>query len=216
MKKLIAYDLDGTLANTREDIVRGVRYVLEKMSAPILEGDEIIGYVGSGLHELMARSLKTADEKVIEKGAKHYRSHYAQHMMDHTLLYPDALKVLDYFRGKVQAVITNKPNPFTVQMLKSLGVSGFFGYVVASNDGFPKKPDPASFLHILEKEGFSPADALFIGDSAVDIQTGRAAGVETVVLAHGFTTANELQSLSPDYMAAGFEELLSLARAHNW
>lgn len=216
MKKLIAYDLDGTLANTRDDIVLAVQYMLDRMQSPRLDGDEIISYVGSGLHELVKHSLRTEDSKKIEQGAKYYRAHYGEHMMEHTVLYPDTLAMLEYFGSRTQAVITNKPNPFTLRMLEALGVRPFFKYVIASNDGYPKKPDPTSFRDIMAKEGIAPQEALYVGDSTVDIATGRAAGVETVILTHGFNSLDQLQSAKPDHLASGFADILELARRHGW
>lgn len=216
MKKLIAYDLDGTLADTREDIVLAVQHMLSELEAPARSPQEIISYVGSGLHELVRKSLGSDDMKMIEAGSKIYKTHYGKHMMDHTLLYPGASDVLKYFDGRVQAVITNKPDPFTRRMLEALGVLSCFKYVIPGNGRFPKKPDPASLFHIMKSEGIEPAEALFVGDSVVDLETGRAASVQTVILTHGFNDPNELKSRSPDFLAGGFDELLNISKTNHW
>lgn len=216
MKKLIAYDLDGTLADTRLDIVHSVRHMLSVMEAPPLEASEIETCVGRGLHHLIRSTLKTEEPKRVERGAKIFREHYAQHMLDHTRLFDGAREVLEHFRGRKQAVLTNKPNPFSDLMLEGLGVRAYFVSVIAGDPGRPKKPDPAGFQELLAREGLDPREALYIGDSPVDIETGRRASVETVVITHGFTGENELKSLSPDHLVRSFGELLEKARALGW
>jgi phosphoglycolate phosphatase len=216
MKKLIIYDLDGTLVDTREDIFRGVNHMLKELGRPPISNDEIAGYVGHGLYHLMKKSIQSNDEKMIEKGSKIYRKYYAEHMMDHSCLYPGVLEILDYFAGKKQAVITNKPNPFTVDMLEALGISKYFVEIVAGDSDYPKKPDPAAVLAMMKTEEASADETLFIGDSEIDVQTARNAGVETVVLSHGFTDRSELESAAPLAIVENFDELLRLAKKKGW
>lgn len=216
MKRLIIYDLDGTLVDTREDIAHAVNHMLKEMAHKPLPQATIEKHVGRGLHHLVANCLGTRDSKPVEKGARLYRQYYAEHMMDHTQLYPGALDMLNYFKDRLQAVITNKPNPFTEQMLKALGVAKYFSDIVAGDTDFPKKPDPSAVLFILQREKIKSDEALFIGDSLVDIETGRNAGIETVVTCHGFTCEEELQSANPHAVVRDFKELLELIKKKGW
>jgi len=176
MKSLIIYDLDGTLVDTREDIARAANHMLEQMGRRRMATEEVCRQVGRGLFALIQGCLETEDPEALSKGAKIYRDYYARHMLDSSRLYPGALEILDYFKDRKQAVITNKPNPFSYELLK----------------------------------------ALFVGDSRVDIETGRNAGVETVVLTHGFGTLDELQSASTAGIFNSFHELLQAARKKGW
>ncbi len=214
--KLLIYDLDGTLVNTREDIVRAANHMLQQMGQSGISAEEVSSYVGKGLYFLIKGCLKTEDAKKIEKGSKIYRDHYAAHMMDHSSLYPGAREILEYFKNKKQAVITNKPNPFSYQMLKALGVADYFVEIVAGDSDYPKKPDPGAVLAMMQKENVLPGETVFIGDSAIDIQTGRNAGIKTVVVTHGFSGEDELKLARPDAMVRDFSELLELARKENW
>ena len=216
MKKFIIYDLDGTLVDTREDIARAVNHMLKAMGQPPMEQKTIEKYVGRGLHYLIQHCLQIKDAKQVEKGAKVYRKHYGEHMLDHTDLYPETLKVLDHFKPVKQAVITNKPNPFTCDILKALKVIDYFAEVVAGDSEYPKKPDPTSVQTLMKREGILPQEALFIGDSPIDIETARNAGIETVVITHGFTGEDELKCAAPDHMVQSFSELLALIRAKGW
>lgn len=216
MKKIVFYDLDGTLVDTREDIVLSVRHMLREMSAPPMQPAEIQRYVGRGLYHLVSNCLKTADGKTIEKAGKIYRKFYGEHMLDNSALYPDAKAVLEYFSDRKQAVITNKPNPFAKDMLAHLGVAELFTDIIAGDAEYPKKPDPSSILALLKREKIPAAAALFIGDSLVDIETARNAGIEIAVVLHGFNTEDELQLGRPDLMARDFRELRSKIQNKGW
>ena len=216
MKKLILYDLDGTLADTRRDIINGVRHALKTLNGPELTDDEIKDCVGTGLHALIRDVFRTQDEALADKGAKLYREHYKKHMLDHTTLYPGAREFLKYFKDRKQAVITNKPDPFSSQILEALGVAGYFIAILVGDNGLPFKPDPAAVRHLMEKTGAATEEVLFVGDSPIDIQAARNAGVEIVTLSHGFASESTLSEAKPDYIVRNFEELLGLAREKGW
>ncbi len=216
MKKLILYDLDGTLADTRRDIINGVRYALGILKGPELTDDEIKDCVGTGLHALIRQVFRTDDEKLADRGAKLYREHYKKHMLDHTYLYPGARDFLDHFKERKQAVITNKPNPFSSQILAALGVADYFIAILAGDNGLPFKPDPAAVHHLMEQTGAGEEEVLFVGDSPIDIQAARNAGVEIVTLSHGFAKEQTLREAKPDHLVRDFKELLVLAREKQW
>lgn len=216
MKKLILYDLDGTLADTRRDIINGVRYALRTLQGPELTDDEIKDCVGAGLHELIRKVFRTDDEKLADRGSKLYREHYKKHMLDHTHLYAGARECLEYFKDRKQAVITNKPNPFSSQILEALGVAHYFIAILAGDNGLPFKPDPAAIHHLMEETGATEEETLFVGDSPVDIQAARNGGVEVVTLSHGFASEPVLREAKPDHIVRDFAEFLELARRQQW
>ena len=108
-KKLIGYDLDGTLIDTRKDLIMGVRYMLKEMGKPILTDKAIEYCVGEGLLQLVAMTLGETEPKIVEKAARILRKYYKAHLLDYTKLYPQAQTVLDRFSDRIQVVITNKP-----------------------------------------------------------------------------------------------------------
>ncbi len=216
MKKLIIYDLDGTLVDTRQDIINGVRYALEVLKGPALTDDEIKACVGTGLHSLIRQVFRTDDEKLGDKGAKLYREHYRKHMLDHSKLYPGAVDCLKYFKARTQAVVTNKPDPFSSEILSALGVAEYFIAILTGDKGLPFKPDPAAIHHLMERAQAVPEEVLFIGDSPIDITAARNGGVEIVTLTHGFTPENILRDAKPDHIVHDFPELLKLAKEKGW
>lgn len=216
MKRLITYDLDGTLVDTGEDIAMAANHMLARLSAPAFSLREIGRFVGYGLHHLVKNCLATTDMKRIEKGANIFRGYYRDHMLDHTRLYPGARKVLEYFKDRTQVVITNKPDPFSTDILCALGVADYFTQIVAGDSRFPKKPDPAAVLSLMEAGHVVPAEVLLVGDSRIDIETGRRAGVHTAIVTHGFETEDELKSSAPDSLFKDFRGLLEHAKEAGW
>ncbi len=216
MKRLIVYDLDGTLVDTLEDITRAVNHMAQQFDAPALAADEVRRFVGHGLHQLVKSCLKTDDPRRIERGAKIYRAYYADHLVDHSRLYPGVREVLEHFKGRTQVVVTNKPNPFSRDILHALDVERYFWNVIAGDEEYPKKPDPTAVRSLMDQAGVSPNDTLLIGDSPIDVQTGRSAGVVTVGVLHGFADATDLSAAAPDALVRDFTELLRVANQQAW
>lgn len=210
------YDLDGTLVDTRRDIAEAANHMRSRMGLPPMPEKEICGYVGLGLKSLVEGCLGTADPASVEKGTKTYRAYYSEHLLDHTSLYSGAREVLEHFRPRRQAVITNKPDPYSRKILEALGVAGYFFEIVAGDSRYPKKPDPTSLLALMRGEGAPASGTLFVGDSPIDVETASKAGVPTVALAQGFTDREELKSAGPDYLVEDFGDLLRMAKEKAW
>ncbi len=215
-KKLVIYDLDGTLVDTREDIARSANFMRCQLGLPELPAETVCAYVGLGLARLVESSLQSSDPELLERGARIYRAHYAEHLLDKSRLYPDVIEALDYFKDCAQVVITNKPEPYSSRILKELGVSGRFLDIVAGDEVYPKKPSPESTRAMMHRFSAFPGEAIFIGDSPVDVQTGLAAGIEIVGMAQGFVPKEELEKAGPHYLVDHFKELLRIAKKNGW
>lgn len=217
MKRLILYDLDGTLVDTLQDITVAANYMLAELRLPALTPDEVKPFVGRGVRELIARCLDTDVSDEIDRGLRIYRAHYGQHLMDHSRLYPGAREVLEHFTPpRAQGVVTNKPNPYSTQLLQGLGVAGYFLDIIGGEGAYPRKPDPAGIQALMSRAGAAPGETVFIGDSIIDVETGRRAGVMTVAVGHGLTDRRELRAAQPEHLVADFSELLALARQEGW
>lgn len=216
LPKLLFYDLDGTLVDTREDIARAANHMLSQMGSPELTHDEIASFVGRGVYQLISGCLKSDDPKRVEKGTKIYRDYYSKHMLDHSRLFPGALEMLEQFKDRKQVVLTNKPNPFSRDILKALGVAGYFEDIIAGDSVYPKKPAPDAVFAMNEKFGIAKENGLFIGDSLVDIETARNAGIRIAVITHGFSSREELQSAAPDLVTENFTQLVKEIIQRKW
>jgi phosphoglycolate phosphatase len=216
MKRLIIYDLDGTLVDTLQDLAAAVNHMLRICQAPPLTLREVRGCVGRGVRELVRRSLQTDEPKRLDDGVKVFLAYYERHLLDQTRLYPGAREVLEHFKDRRQAVLTNKPNPFSRDILEALGVAPYLFELVAGDTEFPKKPDPSAVLALMRVAEASAEETLMVGDSPIDVETGRAAGVFTVCALHGLSDEAELAAANPDLLVKDFGDLLSAATQHEW
>ena len=211
MKRLIVYDLDGTLVDTLGDITEAANHMLRQLARAEVPAAEIRRAIGGGVQELVKRCLNTEDARAIEDGVGVFRAYYRSHLVERSRLYPGARAMLDHFKGRRQAVLTNKPASLSLEILRALSVGEYFCEVIGGESSFPKKPHPAALRALMEHAGVTPDDTLLIGDSPIDVSTGRNAGVLTIVVTHGFSDEAELREASPDALVSHFNGLLEYA-----
>jgi phosphoglycolate phosphatase len=203
--QLVIFDLDGTLIDSRLDLVHSVNATLRHMKRSELPDDVIASYVGDGAPALIQRALgKEADnEKLVRSGLEYFLAYYREHKLDHTHLYegiPQALAALQNSgngQPRKMAVLTNKPVHPSRAIVEALGLSNFFARVYGGNSFPTKKPDPEGAQTILRELCAEPQKALIVGDSGVDIRTGRNAGTWTCGVSYGFAP-HTLRHTPPD------------------
>lgn len=215
-KRLIVYDLDGTLVDTAEDITEAINAMLTQLSISALSRDQIRRHVGRGLHDLVGRCLHTKDPAMLERGLRAFVEHYGAHMTDHSRLYPGVRETLEHFKSRTQIIFTNKPNPYAADLMAKLGVGGYFQDILAGVPTAPRKPDPAALQALMRRLSVKPEEALLVGDSVIDAQTGRNAGILTVILGQGFEDRVALKAAKPDVMVDDVQTFLKMAKARGW
>jgi len=192
--KLVIFDLDGTLIDSRLDLVHSVNAALRHIGRPELPDDVIASYVGDGAPILIQRALGgvAADEALIRKGLEFFLAYYREHKLDHTTVYEgvtDALAAVQQTRNgapRKLAVLSNKPVNPSRAIVEALGLAPFFGQIYGGNSFSTKKPQPEGARRLLEENGVRAEEAVIVGDSGVDIATGRNAGLWTIGVAYGF------------------------------
>lgn len=211
MIHLLIYDLDGTLIDSRRDIADALNWTLKELSLEELPLERVSSFVGNGVKNLMQRALeesaRTDTLPSLDRSIKLFRKRYGEHLLDQTQLYPSARKVLEFFKDRKQAVFTNKPEDFSLKILKGLGIEAYFFRVVGGDRAFPKKPAPDAVHEILREAHVLPEEALLVGDSATDVETGRNSGVKTVAVTYGFGSRAEIDWAKPDFVLNDLEEL---------
>jgi phosphoglycolate phosphatase len=192
----VIFDLDGTLLDTLADIGDSVNRMLAEYGFPGHATDDYRRFIGNGLPKLVARALPTADrsEETIGACVKRAREIYWENWNRKTRPYDGIVDLLDALEERKipKAVLSNKPHDFTVRYVRSYFKQWGFNIVKGYNDDFPAKPDPAAALDIARRIGLPPAACLFVGDSAVDMQTALSAGMHAVGVAWGFRGGREL------------------------
>ena len=205
--RLLVFDLDGTLVDSKQDLALSVNAMLREMGLAPLPLDLIASYVGQGVTLLVHRSLGThATSDNVEKGLAFFLTYYRDHMLDHTAPYPGVAEALEKLCGLKMAVLTNKPVIFSREMLTRLGFASYFAYIYGGNSFPRKKPDPMGLYKLMEDLQISARETLMVGDSDTDVLTGRNAGAWTCGVTYGFG-AHTLQRISPDLVIDDMREL---------
>jgi phosphoglycolate phosphatase len=226
--RFLIFDLDGTLIDSRLDLIHSVNAMLRHFGRPELDGEVIASYVGDGAPALVRRALEgrtaDADPNAVERDDVFFRSaleyflgYYRLHKLDHTTVYegvPETLAALAQASDGTQrlmAVLSNKPVNPSRDIVVAMGLGEFFVRIYGGNSFPTKKPDPHGVRALLEETGVAPADALMIGDSSIDVQTGRNAGLWTCGVTYGFAPLS-LEAVAPDVLIEKPSELAELFR----
>jgi len=213
--EVVAFDLDGTLADTAPDLAAALNHVLAALGQPQVDPDSVRHLVGHGARALLRKAL--GDEDLVERGLPLYLEHYAANICVGTRCYPALEPAMDALiaRGVKLAICTNKPERLTHLLVDALGWSGRFAAIIGADTLPVRKPDPRPLREAIARAGGDGA-AAFVGDSITDAETARAAGVPFVAVSFGFSDrpVNELgaDAVIDDY-AELIEALKGLPRA---
>ena len=214
----VIFDLDGTLLDTIEDLADSMNHVLLENALPTHPVDAYFHFIGNGMAKLVERalpdSIRSNGEQVVNF-TEAFRIAYDARWNRKSKPYPGIPEVLDSLvaAGIPMAICSNKPDPFTQKCVAELLPRWKFDCVLGQSDAFPRKPDPSSTLHITKTLGIAPAEAWFIGDSGVDMQTASAAGAQAVGVLWGFRSESELRENGASHIVttpAELQELLSV------
>ena len=213
--KLLIFDLDGTLVDSRIDLVNSVNAMLRSFRRPELPADVIATYVGDGAPMLVRRALgDPQDEGFVKQALEFFLGYYRVHKLDNTHVYPGvnaallAARKADAFERRM-AVLSNKPVNPSRQIVEALGLASFFTQIYGGNSFSTKKPDPEGANKIVAESGVQPEEAMMIGDSAIDVITGQNAGMYTCGVTYGFAP-HTLEDAPPDVVLDTPQELAEL------
>jgi len=209
MHDLLIFDLDGTLIDSKEDLVNSVNAMLIARGREPLPHDIVASYVGNGAPMLVRRALPGASEEELSTALQFFLDYYRAHMLDSTALYPGVREALDRLhRERVpMAILTNKPVRFSVQLIAGLGLSGHFFQIYGGNSFPEKKPHPVGIERLIAESGATRDRTVMVGDSAVDVRTARAALVQACGVSWGFQPQTFAEA-PPDFVV---DDLRSLA-----
>jgi len=214
--KLLIFDLDGTLIDSRLDLSASVNAMLAHFGRPQLPCDVVASYVGDGAPMLVRRALgDPEDEGFFTAGLNFFLNYYREHKLDHTYVYDgvfEALRQLAASRNGAaaprMAILTNKPVRPSREIVQALGLGEFFFQIYGGNSFATKKPDPAGVKALLTETGTRPEETAIVGDSDIDILTGRNAGLWTCGVAYGFAP-HTLEAAPPDVLVQKPAELVA-------
>lgn len=214
MKKIVVFDLDGTLVNSIYDLADCVNMALTNAGLPQNSLKEYYTFVGNGIENLIRVSMREQGDndelyKIIRKD---FDALYEKHCNDKTVAYDGVVQLLSDLKekGYVTAVLSNKAHRFVGTILEKCFPSHTFDAAWGQQDGIKRKPDGEGVEKLLELLGYSKEDCVYIGDSDVDVITAKNAGVDMIGVLWGFRGEEELRHTGAKYIASDAEELLRL------
>ncbi len=199
MKKLLIFDLDGTLGDTLFTLTESMNSVLSEFSFPLVDNAHICRSIGNGMLMLCRRCIPAEhynDENVYLPFQEKYKEAYARNYLDIDEPYEGLIEVIAELksRGYAVASLSNKPHRYTVDIVEKLFGKGTFADVRGMIEGVPAKPDPTSFLDIAAKLGFTAENTIMIGDSEPDINVANNAGADCIAVTWGYRTREQLEA----------------------
>lgn len=206
----LIFDLDGTLVDTKKDIANAANQTLSELGLETVPDEVVHSFVGKGISNLMAGCLGEGRSAEVGEAVTLFRKHYRNNLTTFSDLYPGVKETLNFFKHKKKAVLTNKIESFSNLILKDLKVTHFFEKVWGGDSGPEMKPHPYGIQSILTHLQVRAERAVLVGDSTVDIQTGKNSGVLTCAVTYGFDTLEKLKGAEPDFIIESFEQLQPL------
>jgi len=212
--KLALFDLDGTILNTVKDLQLSINHCLDKYNFPNKSEKEVASYMGNGIRRLCELAVPTGtDIKIIDEIFDMFNDYYAVHCNDYTKPYDGIIETVNKIKenGVIVTVISNKAD-YAVQPLLRNHFNGVFEYGVGLKEGIRKKPHPDSCNEIINKFNIKKNDAVYIGDTEVDIETAKNAGIDCISVSWGFRSKKELEDAGASIIIDNVSDLIRLVK----
>jgi len=218
--ELILIDVDGTLVDSVPDLAYCIDEMMKQLDMPVRGIDAVREWVGNGVERLTKRALVNAlsgepDAGLFAKAMPIFNTLYAVNNSQRSNLYPGVLESLEAFKADPDyrvGCVTNKAARFTIPILEDLGIKDFFEIIICGDTLEKKKPDPLPLLHVAEKLGIKPENALMLGDSMSDVKAARAAGFKIVCMSYGYNHGEDIRDYNPDAVIDTMTEFSGLIK----
>ena len=212
--ELIIFDLDGTLIDSSDDIAWAANMTLVYMGYNEMDLDAIKEGIGWGVKTLLQKLMPQEGTERIDEARVKFLEYYWDHLTVNTILYPGVRETIDYFKDhdKKMAIVTNKPIKFTEKILNELALKDFFLMVLGGDSLMNRKPDPEPVEKVISTLGVTKGKTVFVGDSKVDGETGKRAGIFTIGVEYGFRGRKELEEAGFDVIISEFPELTRILK----
>lgn len=211
-QKLVVFDFDGTLADTWRDIATALNRTLADSGLPAVEGPDVRFWIGEGAMKLLERAVPEEERDADRLAAlfETFRDHYDRCLLDTTEPYRGIVECLDALAGTPLAVASNKPTRFLARAIEGLGLKDYFRVVLGGDTLDVHKPDPRVLAHVVGQFDTRPDPVWMVGDSAIDIETGRRGQARTIGCAWGLRGREELRAARPDFLVESPREIPAL------
>lgn len=218
-KKVIVFDLDGTLVDSAPDLALAVNYMLEYLQREPFCPDVIRSWVGNGAATLVKRGLsgsseidKAIDSELFTQALKIFLDFYADNLCVDTVTYPNVVKTLEYLKSQDYrlVIVTNKPYDFVEPLLNSLKIAHFFELCLGGDSLEKRKPDPMPLLHVCDRLEVQASECVMIGDSKNDMLAATAANMHSIGVSYGYNYGEDISLYKPNHVVDDFHDIASL------
>ncbi|MBU1853945.1 MAG: HAD-IA family hydrolase [Candidatus Omnitrophica bacterium] len=207
--EFIIFDLDGTLVDSRKDIVNAVNFTLKNIGLKEKTIEEISSYIGTGVEDLIGKSLGVKKGNLFNKALSVFEEYYSNHSTDNSILYPNVIEVLEYFKNKRKVIATNRKRKFALLTLKTLGINYYFEDIIGGDDLACMKPSSCPLDRTINKFRMDKDKAIIVGDMHLDVLAGKEAGILTCGVTYGIGKREYIIESMPDFM---IDNLLDLKK----
>lgn len=216
-KRLLIFDLDGTLIDSVPDLAQSVNFTLKQLDKKLFDEKTIRKWVGNGAVTLVKRALSGSvnisedlDNELFEKAIKIFLENYTNNLCNSTKIYPNVKSSLEELktRGYILSIVTNKPYQFIEPILSSLKIEYLFEYYIGADSLDVKKPHPQPLLYMCDKFSIDINSAVIIGDSKNDILAGISANIDTIGVTYGYNYNENISYYNPTIIIDNFEDIL--------
>lgn len=211
--KTVIFDLDGTLIDSKRDIIDSLNAILTQMGLEAKAPEVIRGYIGLGRDKLVSDALgRSATPAMVDKANQVFEEYYRKHMFDNTRPFDGVIDVLEYLRDKELMIVTNKASDLTIETLKRFNIEKYFNKVVGGEHMNCRKPDPCPINNFLSGTNIRKNEAIMVGDSDIDVKTGKLAGILTCGMTYGIGRREDIEKAEPDYILDDIRKLKDIVK----
>jgi 2-phosphoglycolate phosphatase len=205
----IIFDLDGTLIDSRRDIVNAVNFTLRSLGLRERPFNEIVSYVGHGIRDMLRKCLNPDNENSLDKAVDIFEEFFLEHALDETVLYLHVRDILEHFKEKTLLIITNRSKKSSELALQNLGILKYFKEIIGGDDEACLKPSPCPLEKAIARFTIKKERSIIVGDMDIDVLAGREAGIPTCAVTYGIGKKEDIVKAKPDYI---INDLLDLKR----
>ena len=218
-KKLVIFDLDGTLIDSAPDLAGAINYMLKKINRETFDSNKIHEWVGNGALILVKRALsgdksidKNIDSELLDRALDIFLKFYAKNLCVKTVTYPNVTETLKRLKdsGYRLAIVTNKPYDFVAPILEGLKLMEYFEYFIGGDSLSKKKPDPMPLLHVCEKLDVTVDESVMVGDSKNDILASNGCGMQSIGVTYGYNYNESISVHNPTIIIDDFKDILEI------
>jgi phosphoglycolate phosphatase len=206
----LIFDLDGTLVDSQKDLTSAVNFVRDYYGFDAVSADEVRSYLGSGAAALLDKVLPHKKGLLREDALEIFKSYYAQHLMDNTVLFDGVKETLELLKDKTKAVLSNKNENFCVEILKRLGIYKYFAEVFGGDTSGAKKPNPKPVLDLIKLTNSNLSKTVIVGDSANDFLVAKNAAITSIAVEYGYSNLKQIKSFNPNFIVSDIKQIIGI------